>query len=140
MKYLSDYLEQDQTILFNELGVFFAFSNEQLEKGLENIKNSGILSDQEKITRLPGGAFCPSKNVDTFLERHEKLVENAIAQDMEENGKKAIIWREFGNYECILTGDLSNCVSALDKYPITLEEIQEQWKPYFNHCVENDYI
>lgn len=32
MKYLSDYIQQPQTALFDELGAFFAFSNKQFDE------------------------------------------------------------------------------------------------------------
>ncbi|WP_444823022.1 DUF7659 family protein, partial [Vibrio parahaemolyticus] len=41
MKYLSDYTQQPQTALFDELGAFFAFSNKQFDeakkKGIEYV-------------------------------------------------------------------------------------------------------
>ena len=140
MKYLSHYIEEEQTRLFNDLGVFFAFSNKQFEEGLDKIKESGLLKGGEKVARLPHGAFCPSKNADKFLEEHDKLVERGIEKDLEENGKKNIIWREFANHECQILMDYSDAIAALADYPITKEAIESEWGAYFQNCIDNDYF
>ena len=38
MKYLQDYQEEKQTQLFNQFGVFFAFSKVQLNEGFDKNK------------------------------------------------------------------------------------------------------
>jgi hypothetical protein len=38
-------------------------------------------------------------------------------------GREAVILRELSNYECFLTGNIDDCVSALEDYKIKEDEI-----------------
>jgi len=136
MKTLRDYTEEAQTELFKECGVFFAFSNEQLQEGLSKIERE----DGDKFTDLGGGMFCLSKNVDTFIAKMEAITKSAIEQDIEENGINAIIMRELANYETQITSDISDTVEALEDYEgITMEVVAKAFKEeYMPMCIEKD--
>ena len=113
---LQTYIEKEQTALFNKLGVFFAFSDKQFAEK----KQDGV-----KYVSLGAGCLCPKDNVKTFVAEHEALRQKAIATDIKENGKTAIIKRELANYECYYTGDISEAVDALEGYGFTEEEIYQ---------------
>jgi hypothetical protein len=114
MKSLTNYIEDSQTALFKEMGVFFAFSNQQFdEQKKENVK----------YISMGAGTICPQENVKEFIKKHSDIVKNGIAQDIKENGIEAIIKRELGNYECFYTGDITDCVDALKDYDIKKETI-----------------
>ena len=131
MKSLSNYVEESQTKLFNKTGAFFAFSTEQFNKA----KKDGV-----KYVSLGIGLVCPKENAKTLVTEIGDINEKGIKQDMEENGKKDIIWRELANHEAQITSDISDTVDALQDYPITQDEILAEFHSYFDHCVENDYF
>jgi len=114
MKYLSDYMNDKQSALFNQYGVFFAFSREQfLEAQKEGIK----------YVNVGAGMIVPKEHVKVVHETLEQIYQDGIKQDIAENGIYAIIKRELGNYECYYTGDISDAVEALEDYGITLEQV-----------------
>ena len=128
MKYLSSYTEAAITKLFDELGAFFAFSNEQFDEA----KNPKV----KKYVSLGAGLVCPKENVDEFQEQYNNLIQEGIRQDLAENDKIGIIHRELGNYEYCVTYDISDTVAALQQYGITPEEIQAEVKPYLKAYYE----
>ncbi len=130
MKYLSDYTEEAKTELFERLGVFFAFSNMQLQEGCKKVG----ASKDNKVAHVGAGCYVLSKNVDELLSGLDSLTQAGIKMDIEENGIEAIIHRELGNYEYCFTYDLSDTVRALAGYGITTEQIQAQTKSYLASC------
>lgn len=117
MKYLTDYMEQAQTDLFDKIGAMWAFSNDQLTENPRYNKET-------KYVSLGSGLVCPKDKVTELLDGLDKVVSNGIAQDMEENGKDAIINRELDNHEAYYTGSMESTVRALKSYPITKDEIK----------------
>ena len=77
-------------------------------------------------------------NIENFLSEFGAAVEQFRKDDIAENGKKKIIWRELSNHECQISMDISNAVKALEGYGITKVEDGQEWKEYFNYCVDND--
>lgn len=119
MKYLSHYTQEAQTKLFNDLGVFFAFSNSQLEeKRVEGIE----------YCTLGSGLIVPVGNEQAVIDGMEIIHRNAIAKDIEENGKAQIIRRELFNHECFYDGDVNRCFEALEDYGFTKLDIIEAYK------------
>tara|TARA_R100001443_G_scaffold40029_1_gene53402 strand:+ start:129 stop:539 length:411 start_codon:yes stop_codon:yes gene_type:complete len=123
MKYLSEILEERQTKLFNKHAVFFAFSNEQFKKGIEKCN----LKKGEKVVDLGSGMFCPKVSASKFIKDHRVLIAKAIQEDLKQ-GREAVILRELSNYECFLTGNIDDCVSALEDYKIKEEEISKVYR------------
>lgn len=123
MKYLTNYIEDKQSELFNKLGIFFAFSKEQFKEGYEKANGK----ERGKYTDMTMGMFCPSKHVDEFLNHHHTIVTDGIAQDMEENGKEGVIRRELYNHEATYTHSYESTIDALQGYPISVDEIKEAY-------------
>jgi len=121
MKYLSQYIEEPQSKLLKEMGAFFAFNIKQFNEG----QKEGVT-----YVRMINGLFCPKENADQLFEGLEKIHKAGIAQDMEENGKKAIIHRELANHEFCITLDITDTVNALQGYDITVEEIRAETGEY----------
>jgi hypothetical protein len=111
---LTQIVQSAQTECFNNHGVFFAFSNEQLDQQ----KKEGVI-----YVSLGGGLICPKANVKAFVNDHANIISNGIKTDIEKNGKDAIIRRELDNHECFYTGDVEDCIDALDGYGFTREDI-----------------
>ena len=114
MKSLSDYIQDKQTALFDETGAFFAFSNAQFEAKRQ---------PDTVYCGFDGGMVVPKANAKKLLDGLAAIVDEGIAQDLAENGREAIIRRELANYECDYTGDITDCVEALERYDISAEEI-----------------
>ena len=112
MKYLSELMEDKQTLLFNKTKTFFAFSNEQLEEGKKkhNIKNT-------KLVSMGGGMICPKENAETLSQGLKKIYNDSILEDIQLHTINRIVLRELANYECFYTGDISDCVENLRDYP-----------------------
>lgn len=119
MKYLSHYLEEPTTALFNKYGVFFAFSQKQFDEQKK---------ENTKYVKLPTGAICPKEHAEAFLREYDQIVDQAIAIDLNENGREGVINRELNNHECYYTGDIESCVDALKDYGITEAEILDQFR------------
>tara|TARA_R110000737_G_scaffold239069_2_gene251103 strand:- start:1013 stop:1396 length:384 start_codon:yes stop_codon:yes gene_type:complete len=123
MKYLSDYMEQPQTDLFNKTGTFFAFSNKQYEEQAKTGK---------KYVDMGGGMVTPTEYVKEVIETLHTIYQKSMDQDIKENGIEAIIKRELENYEAYYTNDLEPVTEALEDYPnITQKDIikvyQRKW-------------
>ncbi len=115
MKYLSDYIGAAQSELFDRMGIFFAFSNEQLaEKQKDGIE----------YVSLGMGMICPKDNTKQFLQEHNSIVDTGMKQDLAENSREGVILRELENHECFYTGDYMDCFPVLDGYGITEDEIK----------------
>lgn len=122
MKYLSDYMQAKQTEMFNKYGVFFAFSNDQVIEGRGENAKRGFPEDT-KLCNLGGGMICPSHNAKLVASELDRIWMEAVAQDLMENGKEAIIVRELYNHECFYTGNWLDVVDSLSIYNITKEEV-----------------
>ena len=122
-------LDLELSKIQDKYGVFFAFSNKQYEEGAKE----GV-----QYVHYGYGMFCPKKTIDQFLNEFDLAIDNYRNNDLAENGKIKIIWRELSNYECQITMDISEAVTALKGYGITKEEVEREWKEYFNHCIDND--
>ena len=122
MKYLTDYIKEEQTVLFKKMGVFFAFSREQFEEN----KNPEV----KKYINLGLGTLCPKENVKQFIKEHDKIIKKGRKADLEENGRKGVIERELLNYECFYVNDITDAVEALEVYDIKEKEILEVYKNF----------
>ena len=119
MKSLNSYTNDALTQLFNESGAFFAFSQQQFEEK----KKEGVI-----YCSLGGGLIAPKEAANSVVEGIENISKKGIEQDLAENGRRAIIKRELMNYECFYTGDITDCVEALEDYGIQADEIRSVYR------------
>jgi hypothetical protein len=131
MKYLSDYQAHAQSELLKTTGAFFAFSGDQL---------GDQLRDGVKYTALAGNLFVPRANAKALIYGLKEIRVKAIQQDLKENGRKAIIHRELGNYECQITNDITEARDVLEDYGITEKDILNEYREFFQNCIDNDYF
>ena len=110
----SDYIAQEQTKLFERLGVFFAFSDEQFHR--KAIKAVAYAS-------CGAGMVVPKVNVNELSGSLAAIHQEGMKSDRETNSNAAIIRRELFNYECFYTGDISDAVDSLAAYDISHDEI-----------------
>ena len=137
MKYLSDYMQEAQTELFESTGSFFAFGNKQFNEA----KKPNV-----KYVSLGAGLICPKHNVKTLMKGLEKIHKNSIKQDVQENGHIKIIEREFFNHESQITRDYSNAMEALSGHIKEFPELftNETIAKIFSQClklaIEKDFF
>ena len=129
MKYLSDYVDANQTKLFKSTGTFFAFNMKQFNEN----KKDGV-----KYVNMGMGMITEKENAKTLIEGLNNIQNEGIKQDVKDNGIKAIIWRELANHECQINYSCEPVIDALAGYPITEDEIKTEFKPYMAHCVKHD--
>jgi len=131
MKYLSDYTNVKQTKLWNDNGAFFAFGQQQLDEK----KQEGVV-----YVSLGMGLIAPKENASKIIEGLESIHAEGIQQDISDNGIKAIIHRELANHEAQIINDISDTVEALEGYGITRKQVNEEYKSFYKHCIDNDYF
>ena len=128
MKYLSDYMEEKQTALFNKTGTIFAFSDKQFEE--QKVKG-------KQYSRLAQGMVTEKGNEIEVIEGLDKIYRDSIKQDIKENGKDKIILRELLNHEAFYVGNIEETINILEDYPITEDDIshsfQKNWAKYSDY-------
>ena len=129
MKYLNDYTQDAISKVMDDNGGFFAFSDSQFDEK----KKEGV-----KYVSLYGWLIAPKENAKTIYEEIKRATLRGIKQDVEENGIKAIIWRELANFESQISRTCEDTINALSDYPTTEGEIVKEFKLYMTHCIDND--
>lgn len=124
-----EYAQNAMFDLFESHGAFFAFGTKQFEEQ----KKEGVV-----YVSLGAGLVAPKENAKAILKGFNEINSNKIARDIKENGKEAIIQREFANYECHIGGDYSDAQEALESYGFTDEDFKEQWPIFMERCIEHD--
>lgn len=123
MKYteLNKQVQDRLTIIFDDLGVFFAFSDKQFKEGAKDEKN---------IVSIGMGGFIPKKNVPEYIRRAGEL-EQWRKSEMQKQKAEQVIEYELANHEAYYTGDITDTFEALkDHY--TLEQIREVYQKTYN--------
>lgn len=128
MKYLSHYIEDKQTELFNKLWIFFAFSDKQFEEWKK---------EWVEYVSLWSWIICPKDNVIQFWDEHMKIIEQWIQEDIKENGIEWIIERELINHEAYYVWKIDDTVDALSEYNIPREKIVEVYKNTYEKNSQN---
>jgi hypothetical protein len=110
--------------IMEDAGVFWAFSTEQFREGVEKIRAAGKLLEGEKITRIPAGGFCPSKNIDKMIKdlaAADKIQRKELKEAKEQ--KEAAILYELNNHECFYRGNGLEDVADIFKGVYTKQDI-----------------
>jgi hypothetical protein len=115
--------------MFKKYGAFFAFSQQQIEEGREE----GV-----EYVSLGSGLVCPAHFAEKVLQEIDSLHAEYVKSDIEENGRKGIIWRELENHEAQITRSIDDTVDALESHGIGRDEVDAEYKAFFSYCVEND--
>lgn len=112
---MTRYIQEKQTELFNELGVFFAFSNKQLE----DQKQAGV----EYCTVLGTGDCVPKSKAKEFAERLSIIHREGREKELAEKGIDQIIEDSLVNHECFYTGEIDDALAALEFYNVNYEQV-----------------
>jgi hypothetical protein len=112
---MTTYVQEKQTELFNELGVFFAFSNAQFEEQKQ--------PDVEYCSVLGAGDCVPVDNAKTFYDRLNAIHAEGRKRELAEKGIDKIIEEQLVNHECFYTCDIDDAVEALAGYQVNYEQV-----------------
>lgn len=116
MKYLSEYIEEEQSKAFKDHYAFFAFSQSQLtERQLLCIK---------QYVSIGAGLIAPKCMALPLINKLAEITAKGIQQDISDNGIVAIVRRELDNHEYSYTMDTTDTIEALSEYPVTAEQIE----------------
>lgn len=108
--------------LFDDCGVFWAFSKEQFEK------NKTPLKDGDKYVSIGGGGYLPKGNFDK-LQAGLTAVKKWKAEAMRAVKAEEAILHELNNFECFYSCELDDVVEVFEgKY--TVEEIRKVYNKY----------
>jgi len=131
--------EKTANQLITDYDVFFAFSDEQLEKGMAKI---GI-KNQTELTSIGMGGFIPKTKVDTYLRATDEAY-NSYKKELKQakEVKEQAILYELNNHECFYSEELDPVIDFF-KDIYTKKEIIAVYKknyakeqPFNNH--DND--
>jgi hypothetical protein len=111
---IKKHYEDYRTDLFESFGVFFAFSNQQLNEG----KKEGV----EYVQWMNGG-FVPKDKAESFIEALEANIEVQEKTLSSEPHRRDYIAYELSNHEAYYTGDIDNALNVLSNSGITREEV-----------------
>ena len=75
---------EQYTELYNQLGCFWAFNNEQFKEGRDEAINKGIIEPDSKYIACGHGLYCPSSFIELLIDGMK-----AIREAWQENREKA---------------------------------------------------
>ena len=117
----------DTNKLFTDLGVFWAFSNEQFDKGYKKAK--ATMAEGEKLVSIGAGGYIPKNNIDALtggMKAIKKEFKNAIKEN---KARETHILYELNNHECFYTGRIQDAIDALGE-EYTETEVTEVYKKF----------
>ena len=128
MKEVNETFISEQSNLFDKHGVFFAFSKDQINEGLEKI---GFERGKHKLRAIGGGAYCFSHTFDAFDKEHDALIVAKHEATKRLRTPEQIILAALNNFECFYTGDIEDAYeSELKGMGYSLEQC---WKVYHDN-------
>jgi len=132
--------QRDYNKLFDNCGVFWAFSNEQFIEGAK--KNP--LQEGEKYVDIGSGGYMPRHNVEKLKAGTKEIDETFKTQIKEFKARETHILYELNNHECFYIGSIEGAIQALGE-DYTAEEVTTVMKKYkaqkyARPTVESDYI
>lgn len=100
--------QEQQKILFNNCGLFWAFSDEQFQA------NKTPLQDGEKYVSIGAGGYLPKSKIEMF-QTGMKEISNWYKSETKKNKalKVDLIRYELSNHEAYYTGSIEDTLSAL---------------------------
>lgn len=117
------------TELFDEIGMFWAFSNEQFNEG----KAKNPVTEGHKYVSIGMGGYFPGQNKKRYAEGmaaidawHKEATAQVKADALET--EKAILY-ELNNYECFYSGDIDDVVDLFEG-TYTVDEIRKVYRKY----------
>ena len=138
MKTIYEKFKERQQKETNNLPIYFAFGNEQLQERANELGFKSIDDMVNNVVGIGAGGFCKKEDyqniINTFKKHDEELKENLKNDEF----LKSAFRYEMSNHEYIVTYDISDTLRALG---ITPEEYQEseRMRKLFKEAKE-DYL
>lgn len=85
--------------------VFFAFSNEQFDKGVAELKQKGLMQEGEKIYSYGAGLLGTKRGLDEYLQALNTLSKNMNKLIREQCDPQEVYFYEYNNYESMINWD-----------------------------------
>lgn len=108
--------EEKRSVMFKEVGLFFAFSDEQFAK------NKTPLAEGDKYISAGAGGYLPKSKVDEFIKKNKAITKWEKDEIKSRKLAREQIAYELANHEAYYTGDLEDTYDALGGV-YTMEEI-----------------
>lgn len=107
--------------LSHQVGLFWAFSNEQFKEGAE----SSPLKEGEKYVSIGAGGYMPKGNVDRWITGMRDIEAWKKAEvKKNKSEQEATILYELNNYECFYTGDIEDALPVLKDLGFTEKQVK----------------
>ena len=102
--------QEKQTILFDNCGLFWAFSDQQFQE------NKTPLQEGEKYVSIGGGGYLPKLKFEMFQTGMKEISKWFKSETQKNKALKIdLIKYELANYEAYCTGDITDALAALGK-------------------------
>lgn len=125
MTYLDIKKEAEEKLNTNsrKYGLFWAFSNEQLQEGINKLRG-------EKLISIGGGGFLPKANLKDWEAGMNEVIawKRETAKKLSGEDRKKMISYELGNYESWYTGDIGDAMNVLGEFGVTRAEAMEVYR------------
>lgn len=117
--------------LFENIGLFWAFGNDQFDEG----KKKHPLSEGMKYCSIGAGGYFPGQNKEAYIKGMDGInawekIAKAELKANEAETEKAILY-ELNNHECFYSCDITDVVDIFDGV-YTTEQIRKVYKKYTN--------
>lgn len=122
--------ELKHTELFNKVGLFWAFSNQQFEE------NKTPLKEGEKYVSIGAGGYIPKSNIDLFTQGM-KDIKNWHREEVNKNKaeEKEIIY-ELYNHECFYINDCTEVIEIFTGI-YTKDQILNTYKKEYKNAYKD---
>lgn len=134
----SKFVETKTSALLDKHGAFFAFSNKQIDEGLEENKAKGFSADKADYCQVSGGMILPKSNVGAFSAEYDAMMSAAREEYLNTYTKAQIIGYELSNHEAGYTGDISDTVDAVAHLGFAREDVLEVYSTWYEE--NKDYF
>ena len=98
---LYDQLRYNSHPDINEYGVFWAFIEEQFDKGYKRLVKDGFIKDGDKIYQTRHALYGSKESLDNFFKFYKQVDE----QIKENCDPQEVYFYEYNNFECMFSGD-----------------------------------
>ena len=110
--------EEKRTVMFKEVGLFFAFSDEQFAQ------NKTALAEGDKYVSIGAGGYLPKSKVDEFIKCSKAIKKWEKDEIKKHKLVREQIAYELANHEAYYTGELEDTYDALGGV-YTMEQIRD---------------